>query len=99
MLPGRATSEGTTTYRERFPRLKDAGHFRRPEHAPGPAELWLSSIGAGTYLGEPDASTDREYTAAIATGLRSGINVLDTAINYRHQRSERNVGLALRQVI
>ena len=27
--------------------------------------------------------------------VRSGINVLDTAINYRHQRSERNIGAAL----
>jgi aryl-alcohol dehydrogenase-like predicted oxidoreductase len=99
MLPGRATPEGTANYRERFPRLRDAGHFRRPDQAPGPAELWMSSIGAGTYLGEPDDATDREYTAALATALRSGINVLDTAINYRHQRSERNVGAALRQVI
>jgi aryl-alcohol dehydrogenase-like predicted oxidoreductase len=99
MLPGRATPEGTANYHERFPHLRDACHFRHPEHTPGPAELWLSSIGAGTYLGEPDAATDREYTAAISTALRSGINVLDTAINYRHQRSERNVGAALRQVI
>jgi aryl-alcohol dehydrogenase-like predicted oxidoreductase len=99
MLPGRATPEGTASYRDRFPQLRDAGHFRPPEHATGPAELWMSSIGAGTYLGEPDDTTDREYTAAIATALRSGINVLDTAINYRHQRSERNVGAALRQVI
>ncbi|MGO9646444.1 MAG: aldo/keto reductase [Terriglobales bacterium] len=99
MLPGHATAQGTAGYRERFPQLWEAGHFRRPEQAPGPAELWMSSIGLGTYLGEPDDSTDREYTAAIATALRSGINVLDTAINYRHQRSERNIGAALRQVI
>jgi aryl-alcohol dehydrogenase-like predicted oxidoreductase len=99
MLPGRATPEGTAHYRERLPQLRDAGHFRHPEHAPGPAELWMSSIGAGTYLGEHDDATDLEYTAAIAAALRSGINVLDTAINYRHQRSERNVGAALRQVI
>jgi aryl-alcohol dehydrogenase-like predicted oxidoreductase len=99
MLPGHATAQGTSEYRERFPQLRDAGHFRRPEKAQGPAELWMSSIGLGTYLGEPDDATDREYTAAIAAALRSGINVLDTAINYRHQRSERNVGAALRQVI
>jgi aryl-alcohol dehydrogenase-like predicted oxidoreductase len=99
MLPGHATAQGTSEYRERFSQLRDAGHFRRPEQAQGPAELWMSSIGLGTYLGEPDDATDREYTAAIAAALRSGINVLDTAINYRHQRSERNVGAALRQVI
>lgn len=99
MLPGHATPQGTAGYRERFPQLRDAGHFRHPAQVPGPADLWMSSIGAGTYLGEPDDATDREYTASIATALRSGINVLDTAINYRHQRSERNVGAALRQAI
>ncbi len=99
MVPGRATPEGTASYRERFPQLRDAGHFRRPEHAAGPTELWMSSIGAGTYLGEPDDATDREYTAALGRAMRSGINVLDTAINYRHQRSERNVGAALRHAV
>jgi len=99
MLPGHATPEGTAEYRDRFPLLRDAGHFRRPERVPGAGDLWLSSIGQGTYLGEPDDAADREYTGAIAVGLRSGINVLDTAINYRHQRSERNVGAALTQLV
>ncbi|MFZ0285627.1 MAG: aldo/keto reductase [Terriglobales bacterium] len=99
MLPGRATAQGTAEYCERFPLLHDAGHFRRAEQAPGPDELWLSSIGLGTYLGEPDDATDGEYIAAIAMALKSGINLLDTAINYRHQRSERNIGAALRQVV
>jgi len=98
MLAGFATIEGTARYRDRFPQLRDAGHFRRPERASG-GGLWLSSIGLGTYLGEPDDVTDSAYTEAIVTALRSGINVLDTAINYRHQRSERNIGAALRQLI
>jgi aryl-alcohol dehydrogenase-like predicted oxidoreductase len=99
MFPGHATAEGTARYRDRFPQLRDAGHFRRPEHAPGVDGLWLSSIGLGTYLGEPDDAADKDYTEAIATAVISGINVLDTAINYRHQRSERNIGAALRQRI
>ncbi len=99
MLPEHATAEGTGRYRDRFPHLRDAGHFRRPEHVPGVEQLWLSSIGLGTYLGEPDDTTDQNYTEAILTALRSGINVLDTAINYRHQRSERNIGAALQQLI
>jgi aryl-alcohol dehydrogenase-like predicted oxidoreductase len=99
MFSGHATAEGTARYRDRFPPLRDAGHFRRPKHVPGADELWLSSIGLGTYLGEPDDAADRNYTEAIATALRSGINVLDTAINYRHQRSERNLGAALQQRI
>lgn len=99
MISGHATPEGTVHYRDRFPQLRDAGHFRRPEHVPGVGKLWLSSIGLGTYLGEPDESADQEYTQAIAAALQAGINVLDTAINYRHQRSERNIGAALAQLI
>jgi aryl-alcohol dehydrogenase-like predicted oxidoreductase len=95
MLPGFVTLEGTARYRERFPQFREAEHFRRPEHVPGAGELWLSSIGLGTYLGEPDDAADAAYIEAIGTALRSGINVLDTAINYRHQRSERNIGVAL----
>jgi aryl-alcohol dehydrogenase-like predicted oxidoreductase len=98
MLPGFATPEGTARYRERFPQFREAEHFRRPEHVPGAGELWLSSIGLGTYLGEPDDAADAAYIEAISAALRSGINVLDTAINYRHQRSERNIGAALTAV-
>src|SRR5581483_9996348 len=96
MLRGYATDEGTAHFRERFPALKSAGHFRGAAFADG---LSLSSIGLGTYLGEPDDRADANYTDAILAALRSGINVLDTAINYRHQRSERNIGAALAKLI
>ena len=59
----------------------------------------MSSIGLGTYLGEPDSTTDNAYLEAITAALRGGVNVLDTAINYRHQRSERNIGEALQFLI
>jgi aryl-alcohol dehydrogenase-like predicted oxidoreductase len=99
MLPGHATAEGTARYRDRFPQLRDAGHFRTPKNVPGVNELHLSSIGLGTYLGETDEAADRAYTDSITVALRSGINVLDTAINYRHQRSERNLGAALKMLV
>ena len=99
MLKGHATSEGTARYRDRFPVLLDAGHFRRHEPVPGAGELWISSIGLGTYLGETDDAADTSYTEAASHALRSGINVLDTAINYRHQRSERNIGEALEKLV
>jgi aryl-alcohol dehydrogenase-like predicted oxidoreductase len=95
MIAGKATAEGTARYRSRFPKFGQAGHFRRPEHVPHLSDLWFSSIGIGTYLGEPDADTDQRYADAIFDALQSGTNVLDTAINYRFQRSERNVGSAL----
>ena len=99
MLPGHASAAGTARYRDRFPNLRDAGHFRQAEQVPGVSQLWLSSIGLGTYLGEPSDAADQAYIAAIESGLRSGINVLDTAINYRHQRSERNIGAAIRALL
>src|SRR5579862_1127042 len=99
MTPGQATAEGTARYRDHFPKLRGMMHFRQPQSAPGADDLWLSSIGLGTYLGEPDEETDRNYADAIAVALRSGINVVDTAINYRHQRSERNVGEAVAKSI
>jgi aryl-alcohol dehydrogenase-like predicted oxidoreductase len=99
MISGRATAEGTRHYCDRFERQRDAGHFRGAEWVPGAGELWLSSIGLGSYLGDPTAEFDAAYTEAAVAALNGGINVLDTAINYRYQRSERNLGSALRQLV
>jgi aryl-alcohol dehydrogenase-like predicted oxidoreductase len=99
MLEGCATAAGTSRYRDRFPLLRDAGHFRQADHVPGAGQLWTSSIGLGTYLGEADSAFDASYEQAITAALRIGINVLDTAINYRHQRSERNIGSALKSLV
>ena len=99
MISGYATAARTEKFRDRFPKLRDAGHFRRPLQVRGATELWFSSLGMGTYLGEPDEASDQLYSQAAETALRSGINVLDTAINYRHQRSERNLGVAIRTLI
>jgi aryl-alcohol dehydrogenase-like predicted oxidoreductase len=55
----------------------------------------VSSIGVGTYLGEPNPATDVGYRDAIVAAVRSGVNLIDTAINYRFQRSERAIRAAL----
>jgi aryl-alcohol dehydrogenase-like predicted oxidoreductase len=90
MLPGHATSQGTTSYSQRFTTALAPTHFRdSADH------LQVSSIGLGTYLGEADAQTDALYAAAIVSALQCGCNVLDSAINYRHQRSERVIGQVL----
>jgi len=59
----------------------------------------FSSIGLGTYLGHADDQTDQLYREAIVEALRLGCNVIDTAINYRNQRSERAIGQALAEAI
>jgi aryl-alcohol dehydrogenase-like predicted oxidoreductase len=56
----------------------------------------LSSIGIGTYLGNADEATDLSYTRAIVRAVQLGVNVIDTAANYRFQRSERSIGEALK---
>lgn len=85
---GRATPDRTAKYRDRFANAA-AGHFRRAQ------EVWLSSVGIGTYLGRPDEATDRAYADAVVRSVQLGANVIDTAANYRFQRSERSIGAAL----
>lgn len=83
-----ATVEGTKKFAGKFP---DAArdHFRDAQG------LTVSSIGIGTYLGNWDAGTDESYAQAIVRFVESGGNLIDTAANYRFQRSERNIGSAL----
>ena len=90
MLPGRATPEGTARFRDAS--AAAPGHFR-----PAVGGVWLSSLGIGTYLGRDDAATDALYAASVRRALQLGLNVVDTAINYRNQRSERAVGAAVRE--
>jgi len=81
-----ATPEGTARYRERF-----ADRHFSEQHG-----LMLSSIGIGTYLGNPDEATDADYTRSVVRAVQLGVNVIDTAANYRFQRSERSIGAALK---
>jgi aryl-alcohol dehydrogenase-like predicted oxidoreductase len=85
-----ATLAGTKEYAEKFRGHAAEGHYREAQG------LLLSSVGIGTYLGQPNDSTDASYAAALVAAVESGINVIDTAINYRLQRSERTVGTALK---
>jgi aryl-alcohol dehydrogenase-like predicted oxidoreductase len=86
-----ATKEATWDYRDRFGERFARTYFRAF------SGLAVSSIGAGTYLGETTGRADDRYRGALVEALESGINVLDTAINYRAQRSERVVGEAIRE--
>jgi aryl-alcohol dehydrogenase-like predicted oxidoreductase len=88
-INGYATLDGTARYRERFKARAAENHFRLEQN------LWLSSIGIGTYLGNWDEATDERYDAAVTHVVELGANVIDTAANYRFQRSERSIGAAL----
>jgi len=69
------------------------GHFR--EHS----KLKISSLGIGTYLGEPDEATDRLVADAVVESVKKGINLIDTAINYRFERAERSINEALQRLV
>ncbi|MGA9229971.1 MAG: aldo/keto reductase, partial [Nitrosotalea sp.] len=92
MISGYATSDGTLNYSKRHSTVAK-NYFKSF------AGLSLSSVGIGTYLGNPDNATDKLVVESIKVSVKSGINVIDTAINYRAQKAERSVGKAVSELI
>lgn len=91
MISGFATEEGTVNFSK-----KSGVDPRNYRIAQG---LTLSNVGIGTYLGQPDSETDQLVKNAVKKTILSGINVIDTAINYRAQKAERSVGQAISELI
>ena len=91
MISGFATPEGTKEFAQNSG--VNSSNFKEF------VNLTLSNVGIGTYLGDPDARTDELVTNAVKQSILSGINVVDTAINYRAQKAERSVGKALSELI
>src|SRR5579875_324574 len=91
MIKGKATPAATASYAGRFMGLP--GNFRKM------GELAASSLGMGTYLGEMDRETDEMYRKAAKLAIGGGVNVIDSAVNYRFQRSERSIGAAIKELI
>jgi len=92
MISGFATPEGTkifTTKNDSIPE-KNFNVFQ---------DLSLSNVGIGTYLGNPDSDTDNMVKNAVKKSVLAGVNVIDTAINYRAQKAERSVGQAISELI
>lgn len=90
----RATKEGTFRYLKRFGNYsKDFYRFN--------GELFFPSLGIGTYKSEPYKEENYiiNFSEAIKTALRNGVHLIDTAINYRYQMSEREIGEALGEMI
>ena len=92
MITGYATPEGTKKFAER--QNEDAKkNYKNIQN------LTLSNVGVGTYLGNPDTETDYMVQSAVKKSILGGINVIDSAINYRAQKAERSVGNAISQLI
>ncbi len=91
MINGFATKEGTSNFAKKNGALLDNYKI---VHG-----LSLSNVGIGTYLGNPDSQTDTLVESAVKQSILAGINVIDTAINYRAQKSERSIGKAVKELI
>ena len=92
MISGYATPDGTINFSKRQSNISK-NHFKSF------AGLSFSSIGIGTYLGNPDNITDKLVIESIKASVKAGINVIDTAINYRAQKAERSVGKAISELV
>jgi len=94
-VAGYATAEGTRKFMENaFKNGMANSHFRSFNN------LNFSSLGIGTYLGQLTAEDDIDLENAIYHSLKSGaVNVIDTAINYRSMKSEKNIGHAIKRLI
>ena len=91
MIKGHATQGGTVNFVKKS--MANQENFRKIQN------LTLSNVGIGTYLGNPDSNTDTLVENAVKQSILAGINVIDTAINYRLQKAERSVGKAIAALI
>ena len=91
MISGHATSVGTRKFADNSG--VNSSNFNEF------CDLALSNVGIGTYLGNADAQTDNAVKDAVKQSILSGINVVDTAINYRSQKAERSINRALSELI
>lgn len=91
MISGYATSKGTAEFAQKFGKI--------PQNYNIFENLTFSNVGVGTYLGEADDQTDIQVINATKKSILEGINVIDTAINYRAQKAERAVGKAILELV
>jgi len=94
-IHGFATPEGTRKFKENAIKNGIANsHFRSFDN------LNFSSLGMGTYLGQITAEDDLDMENAIYECVKAGaMNIIDTAINYRSMKSEKNIGNAIKKLI
>ena len=88
MINGYARKEDTSAYLNKHKvKRRDLSSFS------------VSPLAIGTHLGNMDDTDSQLYQASIEHGLINGINFIDTAINYRGMRSERDIGSVISRLI
>jgi aryl-alcohol dehydrogenase-like predicted oxidoreductase len=94
-ISGFATPEKTEFYMKRNIENIHKDQFKQTYQG-----LNVSSLGLGSYLGKPDDLNDFYlYNAVKTCVLSGGINMIDTAINYRYMRSELAIGKAIQVLV
>lgn len=89
-----ATKEGTFSYLKQFSDYnKDFYRYN--------GEFFVSSLGLGTFRKEPYREENYvvNYKESVKTAIENGINLIDTAINYRYQVSEQEIGETLDELL
>jgi len=88
-----ATPEATYGFAKRFAHYKD--FYVRFDG------LIFSKLGFGTFKKEPykEENYTFDYKDALKMAICGGVNVIDTAISYRYQQSEREIGEVLETLI
>ena len=94
LVEGCATAGGTRRRKDRFAATYTDEFYRGISR-----DVAVSALGIGTYLGDCDDAEDARYTRTCVEALTSVVNLVDTAINYLCQRSERSMGAALKSAI
>ena len=98
-LRGFATKEGTDRFYRRAMNENEVDSFEVHHEnfrCIMGSEVKVSTLGIGSYVGDPDDMTDYNlYDAVKQSVLSGGINHIDTAPNYRYMKSEKTIGKAL----
>lgn len=91
MIKGYAKLRDTKNY---FERLQISNKNVRHNES-----LYSLPIAIGTHLGDFSDEDSLAFIETMTYGLRNGVNFIDTAINYRGMRSERDIGIVLNNLI
>lgn len=91
VIKGFASSVNTVKY------FQNRGIYEKSLRYTG--DFYSLPIGMGTHLGDFSDRHSQLYIEALTNGLENGINFIDTAINYRGMRSERDIGKVLHNLI
>lgn len=87
-----ATPQDTLSFAKKFSHYKDF-YIRHNE-------LIFSKLGLGTFNLEPYKEENYlfHYVESVKEAIKSGINLIDTASNYRYGQSEKEIGIALKEL-